>query len=116
MCSYVTIILPANVYIAVYQTTSYLFVMKNGFSLYKDYLSASQTAKRGSFDWQYGQLLTEAFYLVGVRKLFDLLEQADETGQQIELVYAPNDGLTVPVAFDIRLTDATSEVPAFRYQ
>lgn len=89
--------------------------MKNGFSLYKDYLSASQTAKRGSFDRQYGQLLTEAFYLVGVRKLFDLLEQADETGQYIELVYAPSDGLTVPVAFDIRLTDAARETPGFRY-
>ncbi|GEM_PF-5369233 len=89
--------------------------MKNGFSLYKDYLSASQVAKRGSFDWQYGQLLTEAFYLVGVRKLFDLLEQADETGQYIELVYAPSDGVTIPIAFDIRLTDTTSGMSAFRY-
>lgn len=89
--------------------------MKNGFSLYKDYLLASEVAKRGSFARQYGQLLTEAFYLVGVRKLFDLLEEADETGQHIELVYTPSDGVTVPVACDIRLTDATSETPAFRY-
>ncbi len=89
--------------------------MKNGFSLYKDYLSASQVAKRDSFAWQYGQLLTEAFYLVGVRKLFDLLEQADKTGQHIELVYAPSDGVTLPVAFDIRLADATSEAPVLRY-
>ncbi len=89
--------------------------MKNGFSLYKNHLLASQVAKRGSFAWQYGQLLTEAFYLVGVRKLFDLLEQADETGQHIELVYIPTDGVTIPVAFDIRLADETSETPAFRY-
>ncbi len=89
--------------------------MKNGFSLYKHYLSASQVAKRGSFAWQYGQFLTEAFYLVGVQKLVDLLEQADKTGQHIELVYAPSDGVTISTTFDIRLADATSEGPAFRY-
>lgn len=89
--------------------------MKNGFSLYKNHLSASQSAKRGSFAWQYGKLLTEAFYLVGVQKLFDLLEQADETGQHIELVYTPSDGISAPVAFDIRLTEATSDALTLRY-
>lgn len=87
--------------------------MTNGFSLYKNYLTASQAAQRDSLAWQYGQLLTEAFHLVGVRKLFDLLEQAEATGQRIELVYAPNDGTSVPVAYDIQLTDSPASLTPF---
>lgn len=88
--------------------------MENGFSLYKNYLSASQTARRDSFARTYGQLLTEAFYLVGARKLFDLLEQADETGQYIELVYTTSDGTTAPVACDIQLTDSPASTTLFQ--
>ena len=75
----------------------------NGFQLYKHYVSKSETAAWGTADWRYGQLLISAFYLVGITRLFDMLEQAEALGCRIELVYAHQDGATPPLPTGIGL-------------
>lgn len=52
----------------------------NGFQLYKQYMTRAEAAGRGTPAWAYGQLLVTAFELVGVTRLFDMLEQADVLG------------------------------------
>ncbi len=75
----------------------------NGFQLYKHYVSRSETASWGTADWRYGQLLTTAFYLVGVTPLFDMLEQAEALGCRIGLVYAHPDDPASPLPTGIEL-------------
>ncbi|QJD79086.1 hypothetical protein [Spirosoma rhododendri] len=60
----------------------------NGFELYKKYMTIGESAKRGTPEWTYAQTLTEAFYIVGVTYLFDMLEKAEEQGLCIEVVYS----------------------------
>lgn len=72
----------------------------NGFYLYKMYVSRGENARRDTPDWCYSQLLTEAFYLVGVTELFDKLEQAEITGQRINLVY-PANGPQLPCGIEL---------------
>lgn len=75
----------------------------NGFQLYKQYVSKSETAAWGTADWRYGQLLISAFYLVGITPLFDMLEQAEALGCRIGLVYSHPDGATPPLPAGIEL-------------
>jgi len=77
----------------------------DGFYLYKHYTGCGKLARRGTSDWQYGQLLTEAFYLVGITKLFDMLEQAEQVGKRIELVYSAYSETGIPMPSDIQLID-----------
>lgn len=78
----------------------------NGFQLYKQYVSRAETATRGTADWHYGQVLTSAFYLVGVTTLFDMLEQAEAQGYRIGLVYSCQEATTPPLPSGIELVKA----------
>jgi len=79
--------------------------LMDGYQLYKNYTTAGQLASWDSDARQYGQLVHQAFYLVGITRLFDLLEQAYADGKRLELVYsAPRNGCP-PVAYDVQVGD-----------
>lgn len=78
---------------------------RNGFQLYKDYISRGEVAPRYTAEWRYSQLLTQAFYVVGITRLFDLLEQAELSGQRVDLVYEHQGESGLVVAHDISLVD-----------
>lgn len=59
--------------------------MMNGFELYRKYMTIGESSKRDTPEWLYAQTLTEAFYIVGVTHLFDMLEKAEEQGMRIEI-------------------------------
>ncbi len=77
----------------------------NGYQLYQHYTKAGQVARRDSDVWYYGQLLQRAFYLVGITRLFDLLEQAEASNKQVGLVYTSGSTGGLPMAGDIELID-----------
>lgn len=77
----------------------------NGFYLYKTYVSRGEAARRGTPDWCYGRLLTQAYYTVGVTALFDMLEQAELLGKCIDLVYSPYSDYSPPIPCGIKLVD-----------
>jgi hypothetical protein len=57
-----------------------------GSELYQHFQKVGQKAGRGSSDAEFAQLLRTAFPIVDPIKLFDLLEQAEQTGQMLELI------------------------------
>lgn len=77
----------------------------DGYQLYKKYTTAGQLAALDSDVWQYGQLVHLAFHLVGITRLFDLLEQAEATNRRLELVYSATGVGRAPVPSDVQLTD-----------
>ncbi len=77
----------------------------DGYQLYKKYTTAGQLASWDSDARQYGQLVHQAFYLVGITRLFDLLEQAEADGKRLELVYASPRSGSPPVAYDVQVAD-----------
>ncbi len=85
----------------------------NGYQLYQHYTQAGQLAYRDSDAWCYGQLLQRAFYVAGITRLFDLLEQAEGTNKRLGLVYTSEVNGGAPIANDIELIDqAPPTVPA----
>lgn len=88
----------------------------NGFQLYKQYVSRAETATRGTADWVYGQVLTSAFYLVGITPLFDMLEQAEAMGCRIGLVYSFQGGTMPPLPSGIELVKAECVSTPFAHQ
>jgi hypothetical protein len=89
----------------------------NGFQLYKHYVSRSEAAAWGTADWRYGQLLTSAFYLVGITPLFDMLEQAEVLGCRIGLVYSHQDNpaSALPTGIELVRTDCVHGAFAHSY-
>ncbi|WP_288423572.1 hypothetical protein [uncultured Spirosoma sp.] len=77
----------------------------DGYQLYKKYTMAGQLANWDSDAWHYGQLVHQAFYLVGITRLFDLLEQAEADGKRLELLYAAPGSGCPPVAYDVQVAD-----------
>ncbi len=77
----------------------------DGYQLYKKYTTAGQLASWDSDARQYGQLVHQAFYLVGITRLFDLLEQAEADGKRLELIYSSPRSGSPPVAYDVQVTD-----------
>lgn len=75
----------------------------NGLLLYKHYTAAGQLADRDSDAWHYGRLLRQAFHIVGITRLFDLLEQAEAVSQRIDLVFTSTYDGQLPVPTDVRL-------------
>jgi hypothetical protein len=75
----------------------------NGFQLYQQYLAKAERSHRDSADWRYGNLLSTAFYVVGVTRLFDMLEQAETLGCRIGLVYSQQIGTMPPSPCEIEL-------------
>lgn len=80
----------------------------NGYQLYQQYTQAGQLAERDSDAWCYGHLLHRAFYVVGITRLFDLLEQAQLTNQRVGLVYTSLSTASPLVPNDIELVDHPS--------
>lgn len=77
----------------------------DGCQLYQQYTKAGQLACRDSDAWHYGHLLQRAFHIVGITRLFDLLEQAEAGGQRIDLVFTSTYDGALPVATDIKLVN-----------
>ncbi len=77
----------------------------DGYQLYKKYTTAGQLASWDSDVRQYGQLVHQAFYLVGITRLFDLLEQAEADGKRLELVYSSPRSGSPPVAYDVQVAE-----------
>lgn len=77
----------------------------DGYQLYKKYTMAGQQSTWDSDACQYGQLVHQAFYLVGITRLFDLLEQAEADGKRLELLYAAPRSGCPPVAHDVQVAD-----------
>lgn len=77
----------------------------DGYQLYKKYTTAGQLATLDSDTWQYGQLVHQAFHLVGITRLFDLLEQAEASGRRLELIYRVVVAGRPPVPCDVQLVD-----------
>lgn len=90
----------------------------NGFQLYKEYVARGERANRGTSDWNYGQVLTSAFYLVGITRLFDMLEQAEVLGCRIRLVYSlPVDsGVPTPCGIEMIATEQESVPTSVDYR
>lgn len=70
-------------------------------------MGRGESARRGTPAWCYSQLLTKAFYLVGVTELFDKLEQAELTGKRIDLVYPDYTDCSPPIPCGIKLVEAS---------
>lgn len=79
----------------------------NGFQLYKEYVARGERADRGTSDWSYGQVLVSAFYLVGITRLFDMLEQAETLKCRIRLVYSlqADSGAPTPCGIELIATE-----------
>jgi hypothetical protein len=75
----------------------------NGFELYKKYITIGEASKRDTPEWSYAQTLTEAFYVVGVTYLFDMLEKAEEQGMRIEIVCSDSTGQDMKSPCSIQL-------------
>ncbi len=88
----------------------------NGFQLYKQYITQAERSHRESADWRYGNLLSSAFYLVGVTRLFDMLEQAETLGCRIGLVYAQSSESTFPLPCGIELVSSENAGNPFSHQ
>ncbi|WP_288424267.1 hypothetical protein [uncultured Spirosoma sp.] len=88
----------------------------NGFQLYKQYITKAERSQRESADWRYGNLLSMAFYLVGVTRLFDMLEQAETTGCRIGLVYAQASESASPLPCGIELVSSENAANPFIHQ
>jgi hypothetical protein len=88
----------------------------NGFQLYKQYITKAERSHRESADWRYGNLLSSAFYLVGVTRLFDMLEQAETLGCRIGLVYAQSGESASPLPCGIELVSPENAGNPFVHQ
>lgn len=88
----------------------------NGFQLYKQYITKAERSHRESADWRYGNVLSSAFYLVGVTRLFDMLEQAETLGCRIGLVYAQAGESTSPLPCGIELVSSENAGNPFAHQ
>lgn len=82
----------------------------DGYQLYKKYTTAGQLAPQDSDVWQYGQLVHLAFHLVGITRLFDLLEQAEASNRRLEMVYSVAGVGRAPVPSDVLLIDKAPPV------
>lgn len=78
----------------------------NGYQLYRQYMDKAERSERESVDWLYGKVLSSAYYLVGITRLFDTLEQAEMLGCRIGLVYSLQGVAIPPVPYDIELVTA----------
>ena len=69
-----------------------------GQAIYRRYNQEALSTKPGSDVWTYAQTLRTAYAVVGPEILYPMLEEAERTGQQIELTYpiSPEEGLSEP--------------------
>jgi hypothetical protein len=88
----------------------------NGFQLYRQYMEKAERSERESAEWKYGQVLNSAYYLVGVTRLFDTLEEAEALGCRIGLQYSLQGGATPPVPCDIELITVENTSSPFTHQ
>jgi hypothetical protein len=66
--------------------------MGKGKELFGKYNDLATQNGVGSEDCKYASVLFQALLLVGERKVFELLEEADETGKKLALEYSNDHG------------------------
>ena len=64
--------------------------MGKGKDLFGKYNDLAKQSGVGSEDCKYASVLFQALLLVGERKVFELLEEADESGKKLALEYSGN--------------------------
>jgi len=66
--------------------------MGKGKDLFGKYNDLAKENGVGSEDCQYASVLFQALLMVGERKVFELLEEADESGKKLALEYSNDHG------------------------
>jgi len=64
--------------------------MGKGKDLFGKYNDIGKEKGPGSEEYEYSCVLFQALLMVGERKVFEMLEEADETGKKLQLEYADN--------------------------
>jgi len=64
--------------------------MGKGKDLFGKYNDIGKEKGPGSEEYEYSCVLFQALLMVGERKVFEMLEEADETGKKLHLEYADN--------------------------
>jgi len=62
--------------------------MGKGKDLFGKYNDIGKEKGPGSEEYEYSCILFQALLMVGERKVFEMLEEADETGKKLQLEYA----------------------------
>lgn len=78
----------------------------NGFELYKKYTAIGEDAGRDTNEWRYAQTLTEALYIIGVTRLFDMLEKAEEHDMRVAIIYQDIIGISLNLPDTVQLVSS----------
>ena len=72
--------------------------MGKGKDLFGSYNDIGKEKGPGSEEYDYSCVLFQALLMVGERRVFEMLEEADETGKKLKLEYIvdPKEGTSVP--------------------
>lgn len=72
--------------------------MGKGKDLFGKYNDIGKEKGPGSEEYEYSCVLFQALLMVGERRVFEMLEEADETGKKLQLEYADDSNEESPVA------------------